>query len=138
MSIWTHVAALIRIDGLPDIMPEKYNEDNLRKLLGKQVLFDDLYEGRAEIDDDTLPNGSEGSLHLDIHKYNTGMPWVAVSIYGDLRAYDSVDELAKWFEDKISLLESNDFSVRDYAITIECENGKGRVLSSFTEVEASQ
>ena len=90
MSTWTHVAAVIRIDclrlsGLPG--------NNID--LGFPVKFGDPPERWKQC---TVPCGSEGSLehfvHENPHKNDTAA--YVVTIWGDLRDYDNVDEIIKY------------------------------------------
>ena len=101
MSIWTHVAAIARIDILP------YDINNPIELFGKQCLFDDPSEtwyDKAYNPDDYLPSGREGTLHIEVWKNpeeNHANKWT-VSIFGDLRDYSSDEDIIEWFKDKIS------------------------------------
>lgn len=74
MSTWTHVVGTIRVDGIPG------GEENL---------------------DSTLPAGSEGSLRYSINEYGGGLPWVIITIWGDLRDYDinDAEEIKVWWKE---------------------------------------
>jgi len=118
MSIWTHVAGTIRVDALrivepiPDVM-------NPRKVLGPTNLYDE------DNPKSTLPCGSEGSLNYDIwtNPEEHDMAAHTVSIFGDLRDYDNLDEIKKWFEDVVGKL-----MVRQAVLTASVEGGPTMIL----------
>jgi hypothetical protein len=90
MSTWTHVAATIRFDalrlpGMPNQKPD----------LGKTCDFD---SPAADWDVCSVPCGSEGSLqiHLWENPHPTHIAAFTATIWGDLRDYDSVDEVVEY------------------------------------------
>lgn len=93
MSVWTHVTGAIRLDGLPNVH-DKFTIEKIREVLGNTCTFDSLY-GEAKACN--VPCGSEGSIQYHIHEYGTGLPWVVVTIWGDLRDYENVKEIEEWF-----------------------------------------
>jgi hypothetical protein len=92
MSTWTHVAATIRFDalrlpGMPDQRPD----------LGKTCDFDSPdHEWKAC----SVPRGSEGSLqvHLWENPHKTHIAAYTATIWGDLRDYESVDEVLEYLD----------------------------------------
>lgn len=114
MSTWTHVVGCIRIDGIPHGFEDCDKVEDIEKIFGPMCLYD------AWNEESTLPRGSEGSLQYRIIEYYTGLPWLAVPIWGDLRDYDSVEEIKEWFNGILSKL---DFRVRDAVlhVQVECE-----------------
>ena len=89
MSQWTHVAGVIRFDGLLNMTPKPN--------LGKTVVFEDPEE---KWDKCNVPMGSEGSLehNLITNPHESSMAkWVA-TIWGDLRDYDNADEIIEYFK----------------------------------------
>lgn len=105
MSVWTHVAGIIRLDGYYDYM-------DIQNWLSRPARFED--ETYRVWEKCTLPMGSEGSLVWELH--GTGRDLSLCNSYicfhGDLRDFD-VDDGAKivtWWNDifdrklKVSLL----------------------------------
>ncbi len=83
MSIWTHVAAVIRVDairlpGMPSQIP---------------ALTARLKSG--------LPEGSEGPLDFTVraNPHPTHLAAFVVTIFGDLRDYDSAQEIIHWLHE---------------------------------------
>ena len=93
MSQWTHVSGNIRIDSLFGI--DDLTLEILEEILGKVIDFED--EGEWET---KLPLGSEGSIKYVIweNPRESALAHYSVSIFGDLRNYDDVNEIEKWFE----------------------------------------
>ena len=80
MSVWTHVNASIRIDGLPS------EGDDIASIdVGKQALWEASREDWEACD---IPCGSEGSLQHRVLEYSDGLTWVLVSVWGDPRNYE--------------------------------------------------
>lgn len=98
MSIWTHVAAIIRIDSIKgfDIGPQ--SKEELEKVLGPVAEFDGTDE---EWNACTLPCGSEGSLQYVIWENEDEhcVSAFTVSVFGDLRNYDETESIEKWFNE---------------------------------------
>lgn len=95
MSVWTHVVGAIRIDGLPRLFPAIFNKEVIEDV----VKGNTCYEGRKlAVYDNPIPSGSEGPLQYRIHEYETGLPWVIVTIWGDLRDFDDAESVKCWFE----------------------------------------
>lgn len=120
MSNWTHVAGVIRVDYI------KWDKDDpeldFDKLLGKECLWGDGYEVFEDADKHPelyLPMGNEGSLQklVWINPNDSHVARYTVSIFGDLRAHDSCDEIIEWFKDKCKLIGS----VRQATITVDNE-----------------
>ena len=87
MSTWTHVAAIVRFDGLrlpgmPDPTPK----------LGQTATYDDE---PAAWDACDVPCGSEGSLQYQLwtNPNPTSLAAYTAMIWGDLRDYEDVDEI---------------------------------------------
>lgn len=123
MSIWTHVAAIVRINDL------RLNDDDVldfEKIFGKQLRFDDygeIWDYAYDHPDEFLPLGSEGSLTMSVW-INPDKSFVAaytVSIFGDLRDYDNPNKIVEWFKEKCL---NDEFSCRDAAIVAHTDNGK--------------
>lgn len=117
MSNWTHVAAVVRVD---DIIVISGGLD-FTKAFGKECLFDSPMEEWKKYDEhpeEYLPMGSEGSLHMSVWRNpnESSMAAYTVSIFGDLRDHDSVDEIIDWFKGKCKQL-----FIRQAVITVENE-----------------
>ena len=114
MSNWTHVAAIFRVDGF-------YHDYDFTKIFGKELNFNDSIGKRAESEthpEQFLPLGSEGSLKMSIWE-NPDYSCVAaytVSIFGDLRDHNSIDEIINWFDEKCKGIW-----IRQAVITVENE-----------------
>ncbi len=118
MSIWTHVTGVVRIDGHPMLFP-KAKMERLKTILGPISTFD-------EPDDRcTIPAGSEGSLRYALIEYGSGMPWVVLVIWGDLRDFDDASKVFMWMFDKIKEI---DLPIRDGVLQIEVE-GKQPIIA---------
>jgi len=96
MSIWTHVAGVIRFDSLRDLMPGRMWTPNL----GTPAYYED--EGLnlvGDWDKCDVPHGSEGSLRWQIwdNPSKNSMASHTVSIWGDLRDYENVQEVVDYF-----------------------------------------
>ena len=98
MSIWTHVAAIIRIDSLKGFGMGPQSKEELKKVLGPVARFDSSDEDWNSC---TLPCGSEGSLQYAIWE-NENEHCIAaftVSVFGDLRDYNETGSIEKWFNE---------------------------------------
>src|ERR1700677_3446136 len=89
MSIWTHVAATIRFDGLAGITAAPD--------LGKSVEYDSPQEDWGVC---TVPVGSEGSLKTELwtNPDTHSITRYTATIFGDLRDYDDADEIIAYFK----------------------------------------
>ena len=65
-----------------------------------------------------LPIGSEGSLQMSVWENpdESCMNVFTISVFGDLRDHDSIEEIIKWFDEKCSQLW-----IRQAVITVENE-----------------
>lgn len=102
MSQWTHVNASFRLDSFG-----RTDDKELINIFGKSIDYyhmDEIeYDENWEIKDKDkyLPMGSEGTLNISIwHNPNEScMTSTTVSVFGDLRDYDSFEEIEKWFNE---------------------------------------
>lgn len=99
MSDWTHVAAIFRVDGIRAVMPDP----DFDAIFGKECLWDspgETWDDWREHPDEYLPMGSEGTLEKSVWVNPDGSyaAAYAVSVFGDLRDYHSVDDVVVWFE----------------------------------------
>lgn len=120
MSVWTHVAAVFRIDGIK-LKEAKHGSINgvvkidWDKITGKAIydgdwISEDDYEQQKLKDswDDYkkhprryMPAGSEGSLQrlLWINPDGYCLAHYTVTVFGDLRDYDDYEAIHKWFDE---------------------------------------
>lgn len=121
MSIWTHVAGIIRIDVLVlrPTSAESYRKE-FEERFGKISTFDDPC-------DTIIPKGSECSLQYRICDSNDDscMARFHVDIWGDLRDYDKGDtpEIVEWIKKATKGL-----AIRDAVISIHTEGHKPDML----------
>ena len=109
MSIWTHVAATFRIDGLRPLGDEEPDWD---EVIGKETYkplnygldeewrrYRDSITNAEEYPDGYMPRGSEGSLHKTVWRNpkENDMAAYVVTVFGDLRDYDDETEIKIWF-----------------------------------------
>ena len=130
MSLWTHVAAVFRVDCFRGLVPDP----DFDKLFGKECLGEDgieIWDDATKNPENYLPRGSEGSLERSI--------WVCpdpsyaaaytVSIFGDLRDYGDVNAIVNWFNNCCRKANNaRGCNIRQACITVECENGNNAFL----------
>lgn len=117
MSNWTHVAAIVRIDGLVGLT----GPIDVIGIFGKECLFEsdaDTWKDAYRNPDRYLPMGSEGSLQMSIWENSdtSSLAAVTVSIFGDLRDHDDPQQIVDWFKRKVK-----GQLVRQAVITVENE-----------------
>ena len=123
MSVWTHVAGVIRIDSIR-ISDDIFDFD---KVFGKEWTFDDMWDDEPsykefEVNPDAfMPSGSEGSLNKSvwINPDRNCMSAYTITVFGDLRDYDDPDAIISWFKDCCK-----DVWVRQAVITVETDGRK--------------
>lgn len=121
MSIWTHVAGIIRIDDT------RFDGSNVKRI--------------KEIVKDSLPYGSEGSLKFEVCESpeHSSIAAYVVSIFGDLRDFDSSSEVIDWFKGvccKIDEMNSDDIIlIRQATITSRTEGRKSEDWTFVSEYE---
>ena len=101
MSIWTHVNAAIRIDGMPGVV---FTRPDYR----------------------LPPVGSEGALVVCEHEYGTGLPWLAVNVFGDLRDFGRMPGDIESVVAYVQQITGPGILVRDGVATIQVESEIGR------------
>ena len=121
MSVWTHVNGQIRLD----------NWDREPKLpfLGKMAIFTvNTYgeEARKLLSECEVPYGSEGSLRWEFHQDppSSSVCWGYISIDGDLRDYDNINEIIEWLQNS-----TKELNIRQGIIQVETEGLDVRILS---------
>lgn len=116
MSQWTHVAAVIRFDGVKGMTPDpNLNQD--------------------------VPQGSEDGLHYGLVEVGEGIPRFTVTIWGDLRDFNNIGEIIAYLE-RITKghtirsgiaeidVECRNFVVVRYSYDDNGENGKWEIVKS--------
>ena len=98
MSQWTHVNASFRLNSIGEITDERIEE-----IFGKEVCYDDLEYATDYETMNTLPMGSEGTLHINIwhNPHKSCLASTTVHIFGDLRDFggtEDIEKLKSWFE----------------------------------------
>jgi hypothetical protein len=116
MSAWTHVVGCIRVDGISFL---GVSVQKLEQVLGPICTFENWR------DDSTLPRGSEGGLQYRVIEYDKGLPWVSIPIWGDLRDFDSADEIEKWWNETLPKLGM----IRDAVLHIQVEMQEPKILA---------
>lgn len=116
MSVWTHVNGSIRVDHIRPVMGPL----DLKSLFRTASYEDGVEEAKAC----NVPQGSEGSLHVSIWEepLKAAMAAYTVNVFGDLRDFDDVEELRKWFE-KIVL--NSGLMIRSAVMECEVEGQPG-------------
>ncbi len=113
MSQWTHVAGMIRLDGL--------------------LLSEEQVEGVNTALDEDVPSGSEGPLQFGlIPGGESHLNFAQVAIWGDLRDYDSTLPIIDWLNRSTAKLKKAGAWVRQAAITIGIE-GQDEVHLHYVE-----
>lgn len=118
MSVWSHVAGIIRIDAFR-ALDGGATKEYFDKVFGKEVHYDgdDIeWKNADEHPEEYLPMGSEGSLSMSVWINPNPRHFAAytVSIFGDLRDHYDPQGIIDWFESKCRNL-----NVRNATITVE-------------------
>ena len=116
MSVWTHVAGVIRIDSLRLFQ----NEPNFNRIFVKSLWDDNNISN--------MPTGSEGSLDYRVieNPDESDMAAYTVVIFGDLRDYgaDRTQDIKDWWERVLSEFDM----VRQAVLQICPEDGESVIL----------
>ena len=118
MSVWTHVAGLIRFDAI-----RIFETTHPTEWIGPTNLWDE------DNDTSTIPSGSEGSLEYTVieNPEMSALSAYAVSIYGDLRDFSNELEIFDWLN---TITEGR--MVRQGIVTCSIENA-GTFVFVFNE-----
>ena len=116
MSVWTHVAAVFRIDGCALFD----DDDSIADTIGKECLLDmpeEVWRDCEENPSKYLPCGSEGSLQkvVWVNPDPHNMARYSVMVFGDLRDFDNTNYVKEWFN-KVC----DNSWIRQAIINIEC------------------
>ena len=126
MSIWTHVAAVIRIDSVLGFGLGPQSKADIEEIVGPEVGFCESDEGCK------LPCGSEGSLHYSIWQSDSpsSVAQFTLSVFGDLRHYDETDSIKTWFNELCG-----QFQMVRQAVCIAETEGMEPVVFTYEEGE---
>jgi len=110
MSVWAHVAGMIRVDGffLTEETRAKGLQD-LKDILGPITEYK-TPQGPGVWNDSKIPCGSEGSLQYDIlvsPNLNHAAQFV-VAVWGDLRSFvNEKKQIESWWESVLDSIENH-------------------------------
>lgn len=127
MSSWAHVVGCLRIDGIARMGARR---SAVEDILGPIAHYD---SDDATYDKCTLPMGSEGSMEYAITEYDTGLRWIAISIWGDLRDVSSVDSIVAWWGALLDTFRNaapNPILIRDGVLRVEIEGSDPVILDA--------
>ena len=118
MSVWTHVAGVIRVD---DIRFDNHLP-NFDKIVGKECLFEsseNIWRDMENNPNDYMPYGSEGTLQKSvwIDPDKSSMAAYTISVFGDLRDYEEPQPIIDWF---IKVCDRFEW-IRQAVITVDTE-----------------
>ena len=116
MSVWTHVAAVVRID---DFRFSDKPIPDWDEIFGKECLFHSPSEVWVDCEkhpEKYLPCGSEGTLQktawINPDSHHTAA--YTVTIFGDLRDFENPKDVIEWFKE---IVESGKIGIRQAVIT---------------------
>ena len=116
MSVWTHVAGVIRVDSIRGLMPApKFDKIFVKSLWGDNNISN-------------MPTGSEGSLDYRVieNPEESSIAAYTVVIFGDLRDCDAdrTQDIKDWWERVLSEFDM----VRQAVLQICPEDGESVIL----------
>ena len=130
MSNWTHVAAVVRVDGLfLDV------ERLAVQVFGKQCLWGydtSVWEDQELHPDEYLYMGSEGSLEMSVwvNPNTNSLAAGTISIFGDLRDHDDAGAVVEWFKKCLAkLTPAGKYPAWIRQATITSENGRNGTVN---------
>ena len=130
MSIWTHVAGCIRVDGFIDLSGSEDAgvKEKINSSMGKIINFAD--EDYTTI----VPCGSEGSLKYKWlrNDHTSAINIGQLLIWGDLRDYSNVDEIEKWLTEIVTNLDKNHLYLRDGIVSVDVESDEEKFIFNYT------
>ena len=123
MSVWTHVAGVVRIDTIRCLNNVK---PNFNKIFGKECLWDSknsIWDDMNKKPSDYMPCGSEGSLRKIIwdNPNKNHASAYTVTIFGDLRDYEDTEYIVRWFKNCLKKCEEYNCWIRQATITVRTE-----------------
>lgn len=126
MSMWTHVAGVIRVDAIRGLLPTPDF---------KKIFIKSLWNQRNK--NCNMPMGSEGSLDFRIieNPYKASIAAYTVVIFGDLRDFgeENVHEIEEWWNRVLKECGM----IRQAVLQIQPEYGQ-EVILRYSEDEDSK
>lgn len=148
MSQWTHVAGVIRIDGMPSLvgLNQEQERAEIQRMIGNTC---GSYDDASKWDACNVPCGSEGSLQYGYSFYghdevvsgflaSSSLSRGAITIWGDLRDYDDENEIIEWFKGIMAKFQpkhpenKGNFGIRDALLSIRVE-GRGKKVCVWND-----
>lgn len=123
MSIWAHANGTIMLDGFA------FKEDDIEKdieIIKNEILGSVIHYGEmGPFGNTIMPCGSEGSLD---YRIDTCSEYVVITICGNLRDYEDISQLEKWYKKVLEDIEENTlFYVREHVFQARVE-GSSQVI----------
>ena len=140
MSNWTHVAAIIRMDGIQDLV--EFSQEDWDSIIGKEYQYgadSSVRQDFREHPENYLPGGSEGTLHKSIwvNPNKSHCDAYTISIFGDLRDHYDIDTIIDWFNtlcDKLVIRQACITVTNDIHGTKTVEYDKTRPTSRYSQI----
>lgn len=110
MSRWTHISAVIRLDALRLGWDDnRLYKERVTEIIGPMCTYEEWRE------DSRLPRGSEGGLEykLVVTGAENDLAWASLVIWGDLRDYDSYEDIEAWWAGLMVAFGEHDAPPRD-------------------------
>ena len=130
MSNWTHVCGMVRFDDLGGIVGKDcFTDKNLEDVFGRIKLWEDFGKDDEDKDVSHCPMGSEGSLEYTLYRdkkaiENSCICNTYLMIHGDLRDYDTPEDVIEWFKKAVKKCKKKNLFVRDAVISAYDEWGR--------------
>ena len=139
MSIWTHVAGMIRVDHNFFNIEEddKSIEYKTQQALSK-IFISSLYNKyNAKCN---MPNGSEDSLQFKVilRDYPNSVNVAQIAFWGDLRDYDydkAKKEFKPWLKKVIKKLERNKLNIRQLSFLVSPEDSNHQIVFAMRDYD---
>ena len=133
VSQWTHIAGIIRLDSILDLIVKPEYRQQLEPQMPNQPTH---IKPCLERD---LPLGSEGPVKYDILKTRNeesgSIVWGHVAIWGDLRDYNEAATIHRWVDGVCQRLIGAKFVIRDVVMSINVEGKENLLLAWHHEEE---
>lgn len=134
MSQWTHVCGCIRYDALRMFGMPYSTLDEIKKLVGNTVSFEDPEE---KWDKCNVPCGSEGSIQFVFwsNPSLTALAAYTVAVFGDLRDFgkEDVHKIEEWFK---RVITAKNIMVRNAIVEICVELEKEPIVLRYEQAAA--
>lgn len=147
MSQWTHVAGIIRVDSLLDLLIRPEKRPAAREF-GLPVNPDDVLAEVLSVA--RPPEGSEGPVRWEVRKtrpeddedpWSRAAPWGYVALWGDLRDFGAVEDYAvlrRWFADILRDIVGRQLIIREAILLVELPESQHYALHGGVTSRGSQ